>query len=46
MVDGKEFDGGTASGDSLKIGSGTFIDGFEDQLIGKMPGETVQRKVI
>ena len=27
MVDGKEFDGGTASGASLKIGSGTFIDG-------------------
>ena len=40
MVDGK-----TASGASLKIGSGTFIDGFEDQLIGKMPGETVQVKV-
>ena len=45
MVDGKEFDGGTASGASLKIGSGTFIDGFEEQLIGKMPGETVQVKV-
>lgn len=45
MVDGKEFDGGTASGASLKIGSGTFVDGFEDQLIGKMPGETVQVKV-
>ena len=39
MVDGK------ASGASLKIGSGTFIDGFEEQLIGKMPGETVQVKV-
>ncbi len=35
----------TASGASPKIGSGTFIDGFEDQLIGKMPGETVQVKV-
>ena len=45
MIDGKEFDGGTASGSSLKIGSGTFVDGFEDQLIGKMPGETVQVKV-
>lgn len=44
-VDGKEFQGGTASGASLEIGSGTFIDGFEDQLIGKMPGETVQVKV-
>ena len=39
MVDGKEFDGGTASGASLKIGSGTFIDGFEDGLIGVKPGE-------
>ena len=38
-VDGKEFEGGTASGASLEIGSGTFVDGFEDQLIGKMPGE-------
>lgn len=44
-VDGKEFDGGTASAQSLEIGSGTFIDGFEDQLIGKTPGETVQVKV-
>lgn len=44
-VDGKEFEGGTASAQSLEIGSGTFIDGFEDQLIGKMPGETVQVKV-
>ena len=39
MVDGKEFDGGTASGASLKIGSGTFIDGFEDQLIGCKAGD-------
>ena len=44
-VDGKEFEGGTASAQSLEIGSGTFIDGFEDQLIDKMPGETVQVKV-
>lgn len=33
-VDGKLFDGGTADGFSLKIGSGQFIPGFEDQLIG------------
>lgn len=44
-VDGKEFEGGTASAQSLEIGSGTFIAGFEDQLIGKTPGETVQVKV-
>lgn len=35
------FDGGTAQGASLAIGSGSFIDGFEDGLIGVMPGETV-----
>ena len=43
-IDGKEFDGGSDTGYSLTIGSGTFIDGFEDQLIGKTPGETVQVK--
>jgi trigger factor len=35
------FDGGTAEGYYLTIGSGQFIDGFEDGLIGVMPGETV-----
>ena len=40
MVDGKEFDGGTASGASLKIGSGTFIDGFEDGIIVMKKGQT------
>jgi len=39
--DGVAFDGGTASGYYLEIGSGTFIDGFEDGLIGKKVGETV-----
>lgn len=34
------FDRGTASGDTLEIGSGSFIPGFEDGLIGAMPGET------
>jgi len=33
-VDGVAFDGGTAEGQTLKIGSGTFIPGFEEQLIG------------
>lgn len=33
-VDGKAFDGGTAKGYSLTIGSNTFIAGFEDQIIG------------
>lgn len=39
--DGEAFDGGTAAGYNLTIGSGSFIDGFEDGLIGKKVGETV-----
>ena len=39
--DGVAFDGGTAKGTDLNIGSGSFIPGFEDGLIGKKPGETV-----
>lgn len=40
--DGVAFDGGTAQGASLTIGSGQFIDGFEDGLIGHEIGETVE----
>lgn len=40
-VDGKAFDGGTATDYSLTIGSGSFIDGFEDGLIGVEVGKTV-----
>lgn len=39
--DGVAFDGGTAQGQDLTIGSGRFIPGFEDGLIGKNIGETV-----
>ena len=39
--DGVAFEGGTASGYNLVIGSGSFIAGFEDGLVGVMPGETV-----
>lgn len=39
-VDGVAFDGGTAKGQSLRIGSGTFIPGFEEQLIGVNAGES------
>ncbi len=38
---GVAFEGGTASGFDLEIGSGSFIPGFEEKLIGVMPGETV-----
>lgn len=40
-MDGKTFDGGTATGAHLEIGSGSFIDGFEDGLIGKKVGDKV-----
>ena len=39
--DGVAFQGGTATGYILEIGSGTFIPGFEEGLIGVMPGEEV-----
>lgn len=38
--DGVAFDGGTANNYELTIGSGTFIDGFEDGIIGMKKGET------
>ena len=39
FVDGKAFDGGKAENHELTIGSGTFIPGFEDQIIGMKPEE-------
>lgn len=39
-IDGTEFDGGSDQGADLKLGSGKFIDGFEDGLIGAKKGET------
>ena len=38
-VDGEKFEGGTAENYSLELGSGQFIPGFEDQLIGTKVGE-------
>ena len=43
-VGGKEFDGGAAEGYDLIIGSGTFIEGFEDSIIGHKVGETFDWK--
>lgn len=40
-LDGVAFDNGTAQGQSLTIGSGGYIDGFEDGLVGVKSGETV-----
>lgn len=39
-VDGVAFTGGTAEGYDLTLGSGSFIDGFEDQIIGHNVGDT------
>lgn len=39
-IDGEEFEGGSDQGALLKIGSGQFIEGFEDGLIGASKGET------
>ncbi|CAM2812824.1 trigger factor [Streptococcus mutans] len=44
-VDGVEFDGGKGDNFSLELGSGQFIPGFEDQLVGKKAGETVKVNV-
>ena len=38
-VSGIKFEGGTAEGATLEIGSHTFIDGFEDQMVGMTIGE-------
>ena len=39
FVDGAAFDGGKAEGHELKLGSGAFIPGFEEQIVGKNIGE-------
>ena len=41
----EQFEGGTAQNQTLVLGSGTFIPGFEEQLIGKEAGEKVSVKV-
>jgi len=44
-VDGVEFDGGKGDNFSLELGSGQFIPGFEEQLVGTKAGETVDVNV-
>jgi trigger factor len=44
-IDGTEFPGGAANGHYLELGSGTFIPGFEDQLVGVKKGEKRTVKV-
>ena len=43
---GEQFAGGTAENQTLVLGSGTFIPGFEEQLLDKVPGEKVVVKVM
>ncbi|WP_294925851.1 trigger factor [uncultured Paracoccus sp.] len=45
MVDGEAFEGGTAEDYPLVLGSGSFIPGFEDQLVGAKVGDAVEVKV-
>ena len=45
FCDGVQFPGGTAQNQSLVLGSGMFIPGFEEQLLDKVPGEEVVVKV-
>jgi trigger factor len=40
FVDGEQFEGGKAENHSLEIGSGSFIPGFEEQLVGLATGES------
>jgi trigger factor len=44
-IDGEAFEGGTATDANLVLGSGQFIPGFEEQLVGAKPGATVTVKV-
>lgn len=41
FCDGEQFAGGTAEMQTLTLGSGMFIPGFEEQLVDKMPGDEV-----
>ena len=45
FCDGVQFPGGTAERQTLVLGSGMFIPGFEEQLMDKVPGEEVSVKV-
>lgn len=46
FCDGVQFPGGTAQMQTLVLGSGSFIPGFEEQLVDKVPGEEVTVKVM
>lgn len=45
FLDGTQFEGGTAENFPLKLGSGKFVPGFEEQLIGAKKGEERDVKI-
>ncbi|KXO16944.1 trigger factor [Clostridiales bacterium KA00134] len=45
FVDGKAFEGGKGENQDLELGSKTFIEGFEDQIVGKNPGDEFEIEV-
>ncbi|MEG1779954.1 MAG: trigger factor [Clostridium sp.] len=45
LLDGKAFDGGTAEGSDLVLGSNSFIDGFESGLVGTKKGDKKDLKL-
>jgi trigger factor len=44
-IDGENFDGGSAEGQTLVLGAGRFIPGFEEQIIGSQAGDDIEVKV-
>lgn len=44
-VEGQEFPGGKADGYSLELGSGSFVPGFEDQILGAKAGDQLAVKI-
>lgn len=46
FIDGEAFDGGKAEGHTLKLGSGQFIPGFEDQIVGHNVGDEFDVNVV
>ena len=45
FIDGEAFDGGSGEDFSLALGSGQFIPGFEEQLVGSTPGDDIKVNV-
>ena len=46
FMDGVQFEGGTAAGFPLQLGSGMFVPGFEEQVVGARVGDTVNVNIV